>query len=196
MIAVFGLVVILSFNQDAVSRIFSYIAYNIFVKQFFLIQHEIDAYGQVVQVFLHFLIKILTGYKAGGILFRSYNELWRRHGYIYFVEFLDVFTLEVVVVGKGHWRDALCNRRQILQHLTWGSNTCQQQDVFIRELRKGDCALRLLENRVKCLILQSRKVQMLVGEQLHSLGDDAIFHGLQLFRTFRHDDDIGPVLAL
>ena len=49
MMAVLGLVVILAFSQDAVSRIFSYITYDIFVKRCFSFEHETDSDRQDIQ---------------------------------------------------------------------------------------------------------------------------------------------------
>ena len=76
MMAVLGLVVILAFSQDAVSRIFSYITYDIFVKQIFLVKHEGYLHRQHVAVAAHLVAEVFGNGQAGSILLCGDDAPW------------------------------------------------------------------------------------------------------------------------
>ena len=99
------------------------------------------------------------------------------------------------MVVEGQWCQMGHQRFHVVGYLTGRGDACEQQHMVVAELGQR-CSLRSLrEDRFQFIIVDRREEQPLVGIQVHGLGDDTVLHGLQVFRTFGDDDDVGTVLS-
>ena len=82
----------------------------------------------------------------------------------------------------------------VVLHLPGRGNARQQEHVaaFCR-CRRGSL---LREERLQRLVVERCEVELLIGVEVHLLRQHTVFHRLEILRTLRDDDDVGPVLGL
>ena len=134
--------------------------------------------------------------QPGGILLGGDDALRRGHLVEERVQLGDVFPLEVMVVGKGQGGDGLGYRRNVFRQLAGRGDAAEQQHVGVAKGVEGSLSAVGAEDGLERLVVYRREVEALVGVEIQGLRDDPVLHGLQVFRTFGDDDDVGPVLSL
>ena len=80
-------------------------------------QHELDAYGQLVNMVAHLLGESFKTEEAGVVFFCGDNHLGFWHGGKLLVELADILFGELVMVGKGHRHDVADEGLEVDDHL-------------------------------------------------------------------------------
>ena len=111
--------VVLSFNQDAVFRILTYVAYDLMLKFFLFVKHESDLYWQHIDVTTYLIAQSAQSVEPCSIFFCGDNHLWRGHGLEYPIDFLFVFACETVVISERQGGDAFASRLHVYDYLLW-----------------------------------------------------------------------------
>ena len=141
----------------------------------------------------HLVRQSLNMLQPRRVFFRRDDTFWRRHTGKGLVDTADVFLVERMMVAEGQ-RHQLCYQwRKVVNHLFRRGNTRQQQYILSRQVRQrsGFAEQGLWRSIVYC-----REKELLIGIEVHRLGNDAILHRLQVFRTFGHYDDVGTVFTV
>lgn len=109
----------------------------------------------------------------------------------------NVLLAELMMVGEVERRDVRNEWREVVLQLLWRTNARKQEGVVVRQFAEHlSPSATSLEDGLQGVVVERREEEPLVGIETHGFGDDAILHRLHVLRTFRHDDDVGTVLAL
>jgi len=133
--------------------------------------------------------------QSGGVFFCCHNTFGRGKARKGVVDESDVFLGKAMVVAEGQGCQMVCQGRQVMNHLFWRGNACQQQCVGAFQLLYVLAGLCMWEDRLQASVVQRSEIQLLIGVEVHGLGDDTELHGLQVAGTLGDDDDVGAVLA-
>jgi len=113
---------------------------------------------------------------------------------------VDILPLESVVITVSQRVDTFCMRLDIVIDLLGRGDTCQQQHVVVGEILETtrSCLISrsCREDSLQLTIVECREVKLLIGIQIHLLGEHAEIHGFHVFRTFGHDDNVCAILTL
>ena len=87
-------------------------------------------------------------------------------------------------------------RREVVHQLLGRCDACQQQHMrVVQTVERRNVLLTGLEQRLQGRILQRGEIQTLIGIEVHGLGHNTVFHGLQVLGTLGDDDNVCTVLA-
>ena len=101
------------------------------------------------------------------------------------------------MVGEGEWRDVRNEWREVVLQLLGRTYAREQEGMIVRQFVERLCrGAASLEDGLQGVVVERREEEPLVGIETHGFGDDAILHRLHVLGAFRHDDDVGTVLAL
>ena len=99
-----------------------------------------------------------------------------------------------MVVAERKRRDIRFIMFEVHFHLFRRSDACKQQDMLVGQ-QLVQRIFSLFEQRYETAVFQCREEQLLIRVQLQGLTDDPESHGLDVFRAFGYDYDIGPVFS-
>ena len=89
--------------------------------------------------------------------------------------------------------------RQVLHHLPGRSDACHEQHMVVRKLFQGKTVLNdclVPEHGLQGVVAERGEIEVLVGKEIHGLGDDAESHGFEFLRALGNDNHVGTVLAI
>ena len=137
--------------------------------------------------------------QAGGVLLGSEYQSGLGHLSKGLVDGIDILTTEVVMIAKRERRDLRLILLQIVHQLFGRGNTREQQDVpaldGLQTIQHSHVGL-VLDDWAWRIVLQGGEEQLLIGIQIHGLGDDTELHGLEVLGALGDYHDIGTVLGL
>ncbi len=158
-----------------------------------MVEHELDFYRENKEAVAHLLAEPFQGLQLGGILFGSDDDLRRRQPGKRLVDASDVLLLEVVVVGEEHGECLLAERLHVDFQLFGRCDAGEQHGVLVFQCT-GVHAF-VAEELLHPAVFERREVEILIGIEVHCLGEHAVVDGFHVLRTLRDDDDVGAVLA-
>ena len=168
------------------------------VERLSLVEHKPDADGQAVEMPPHIFVKSFEILKTCAVFICSDDHTRFGQRQENLVDTLRVLCLEEMMVGKSQGSNRPTLFFQVGLHLQGRGDACEQQYILAtqRRARIGERLCLFGEDRNRCIVVDAGEVKLLIRIEVHSLGEHAKLHRLQVFRTLRDDHDVCPALAV
>ncbi len=150
-------------------------------------------HGKHIEGLAHFLAQMLKFHQPGSVLFGGDDDFRSVQGCETAVDGSLILGAVRVVVGKGHGRYLHSIGLQVEHHLLGRGDTGEQQHLVAANVVEPECLIA--EELVQPAIVQGGEEELLIGIEIHGLGEHTELHGSEVLRTLGHNNHVGTALA-